>query len=178
MQNLRFTLLTLLLLIALPAAGGWDPDDQKRLLEQAPETIERFREEDPSLQRFFDHAAGWAVFPNVGKGGFLVGGAYGKGVVYAGGRAIGYSELKQVTIGLQLGGQSYSELVFFRDQASLSRFKSEKVEFDAQLSAVAIDKGAAANADYHAGVAVFTLPRGGLMAEASVGGQSFTFSPR
>lgn len=170
----------MLLAIALSApyaAAGWDPADREALLREAPRTVEAFRAEDPSLQRFFDHAAGWAVFPTVGKGGFLVGGAFGRGVVYAGGRAIGFSDLRQVTIGLQLGGQAYSEIVFFRDTAALERFTSEKLEFDAQLSAVVIDQGAAANADYHAGVAVFTLPKGGLMAEASVGGQSFSFSP-
>lgn len=160
------------------AGAGWDPADQEKLLREAPQTIQAFRTKDPSLKRFFDQAAGWAVFPTVGKGGFLLGGAYGQGVVYAGGKAIGFSELKQVTIGLQLGGQSYSELVFFRDQDALDRFRSEQLEFDAQLSAVLNDRGAAANADYHSGVAVFTLPKGGLMAEASVGGQSFSFDPR
>ncbi len=167
-----------LLLCSVTANAGWDPADNARLLREAPKTVATFRAADPSLRRFFDSAAGWAVFPTVGKGGFVLGGAYGKGVVYSGGAAVGFTELKQVSVGLQVGGQTYSELIFFRDQAALERFKTEKLEFDAQVSAIAADKGAAASADYHSGVAVFTKPKSGLMAEASIGGQSFSFSPR
>lgn len=105
----------------------------------------------------------------------MVGGAYGNGIVYANDRKIGYSTLKQLTVGFQLGAQVYSELIFFKDEKTLERFKSEKVEFDAQISAVAVTLGAAANADYSDGVAVFTLTKGGLMYEASLGGQHFSF---
>lgn len=186
MNKTAIRLLPLILVLALalvllaPPAGawGWDPDDKSEraeLIEDAEHALRKFRKEDPSLERFFDKAHGWVIFPTVGKGGIGIGGAYGDGVVYSGGKRIGFSTLKQVTVGFQLGGQAYSELIFFRDKATLDRFKSEKIEFDAQLSAVAATIGAAANADYSSGVAVFTLTKGGLMYEASLGGQHFSF---
>lgn len=177
-MNHKTWLIVLALVIPTLGHAGWDPADNPRLQREAPKTIAAFRATDPSLNRFFESAVGWAVFPTVGKGGFVLGGAYGKGVVYSSGSVVGFTELKQISVGLQVGGQTYSELIFFRDQAALERFKSEKLEFDAQVSAIAIDKGAAASADYHAGVAVFTKPKSGLMAEASVGGQSFSYVPR
>lgn len=169
--------LTFLVIAANTATGGWDPDADSNLSAEARETVRLFRQKDPSMSKFFSAAEGWAVYPTVGKAGFWIGGAYGEGVVYQRGRRIGYTELKQVSIGLQFGGQAYREIIFFKDKAALDRFKAEKLEFDAQLSAVVADKGAAANADYHDGVAVFTMTKGGLMAEASVGGQSFSFKP-
>jgi len=165
-------------LLSLGAHAGWDPNEEKNIIGEANLAIERFKAKDPSLASFFDQAEGWAVYPTVGKAGFWVGGAYGKGVVYQKGQVIGFSELKQVSVGLQFGGQAYSEIVFFRDADALQRLKAEKMEFDAQVSAVVADKGAAANADYHKGVAVFTLAKGGLMAEASVGGQQLSFTPK
>lgn len=171
-------LLTLLMLASAAATAGWDPREKADLEHEAADTAHQFRKRDPSLDTFFKRAAGYAVFPTVGKGGFWIGGAYGEGVVYKGGKAIGYSELKQVSLGFQFGGQAYSEIIFFRDEAALKRFTSGKLEFDAQASGVVADKGAGANADYHKGVAIFTMIKGGLMAEASVGGQTFTFHPR
>ncbi len=171
-------LLSVLLFLVSNAPAGWDPAERRELTQEASVTVQQFKRKDPSLKRFFDNAVGWAIYPTVGKAGFWVGGAYGKGVVYRRGQAIGFSELRQVSIGFQFGGQAYSEIIFFGDQAALDRFKREKLEFDARVSAVVADKGAALDADYHGGVAVFTLPKGGLMAEASVGGQQFTFEPR
>ncbi len=182
-----FLLITpfLLALIAFtPAVNagwtGWDPNDGDRteLIEDAQQALRRFKKNDPSLQRFFDKAQGYVIFPTVGKGGVGIGGAYGNGVVYSGGKLIGFSSLKQVTIGFQLGGQAYSELIFFKDQETLDRFKAEKIEFDAQVSAVAVTTGASADADFSSGVAVFTLTKGGLMYEASVGGQHFSFETK
>lgn len=168
-------------LIFLLAAGssqaGWDPSEKSEIRQQSTQTLKDFRKKDPSLKRFFNNAAGWAVFPTVGKGGFGIGGAYGEGVLYEGGKVVGYADLKQVTIGFQLGGQAYSEIIFFKNKAAVERFKSDNLEFDAQISAVAATKGAAANADYSSNVAVFTLVKGGLMYEASVGGQHFSFTP-
>ncbi|MGD2118288.1 MAG: YSC84-related protein [Chromatiales bacterium] len=171
-------LLSCLFLVSQAGVAGWDPNEKAELQRDAAEAIRKFKNNDPSLKSFFNQASGYVVFPTVGKGGIGIGGAYGEGVVYAGGQVIGYSSLKQVTIGFQLGGQAYSELIFFKDKATLDRFKSEKVEFDAQLSAVAATAGAAANADYSSGVAVFTLTKGGLMYEASVGGQHFSFDAK
>lgn len=168
----------LCLVSTIVAQAGWDPNERRELIQDAQSAIEQFRIKDPSLADFFDQAYGWVVYPMVGKAGYWIGGAYGKGVAYQQGKVIGFSDLKQVSIGLQIGGQVYSEVVFFRDKAAMERLKQEKLEFDAQVSAVAVDKGAAANADYHEGVAVFTLAKGGLMAEASVGGQKFSYTPK
>lgn len=164
--------------IAGIANAGWDPDERARLLVEADQAIANFKRNDPSLETFFRRANGYVVFPTVGKGGFWVGGAYGEGVVYRHGEVIGYSALKQLTVGLQFGGQAYSEIIFFKDDDAIARFKSGKLELGIQASAVVATKGSAANHDFHDGVAVFTLTKGGLMAEASVGGQTFSFQPR
>ncbi len=168
-------LLLLIVTLFLTGCSGWDPKESETLSQEATQTINNFLQKDPGLQRFIDEAYGYAVFPTVGKGAIGVGGAYGKGQVFERKRAIGTSKLVQVTIGFQWGGQAYSEIVFFEDKASLDRFKSGNLEFSAQASAVAITLGASATADYENGVAVFTMTKGGLMYEASVGGQSFSF---
>jgi lipid-binding SYLF domain-containing protein len=137
----------------------------------------KFREKKPDLANFFDHAKGYAVFPSVGKGGLGIGGARGKGFVYEGGKLIGRSTLTQVTIGLQLGGQAYSEIVFLEDSAAMDSFKRGRLKLDAQASAVAITARAARDLAYRNGVAIVTMAKGGLMYEASVGGQKFSFKP-
>ena len=164
--------------VFVPVNAAWNPDKKKpTTTEEVQETIESFLEQDPDLQKFFDNAHGYAVFPKIYKGAIGVGGAYGSGQVYEKGKFIGDSTLSQLTIGLQLGGQSYSELIFFGEKEALDRFKSEKMEFSAQMSAVAATSGASADAAYSGGVAIFTLAIGGLMYEASVGGQTFQFTP-
>jgi lipid-binding SYLF domain-containing protein len=135
------------------------------------------RRTDPTLVPILDSAAGYAVFPTVGKGAIGVGGAYGKGVVYESGRAVGYCDLSQATIGLQLGGQSYTEIICFETPESVERFQEGNFQFDAQATAVALKSGAGANAQYRDGVAVFTMDEAGLMFEASVGGQKFSYQP-
>lgn len=167
----------LLMLLAAGCSTGWDPDESDRAIREAKETIERFRKTDAGLQAFFDQAYAYAVFPNIGKGGMVVGGAWGKGKVFRGGHIIGSTTMTQVTLGAQLGGQSYSELIFFKDKNAFDRFQSNQLEFDAQVSAIAVEYGAAAKANYEKGVAVFVLPKAGLMFEASIGGQAFTFTP-
>jgi lipid-binding SYLF domain-containing protein len=132
---------------------------------------------DPSLGAFLDKSVGYAVFPTVGKGAIGVGGAYGRGVLYEGGRQIGYCDLSQGSIGLQLGGQKYTEIIAFETKPAIQEFKNNNFEFDAQASAVALESGSGANAKYDDGVAVFTMDEKGLMFEASVGGQRFTFVP-
>jgi lipid-binding SYLF domain-containing protein len=173
----KTTLLFVLMLLPF-GSFGWDPEQQAKESQQAAKTIATFKEKDKGIQRFFNSAYGYAVFPTVGKGGIGIGGAYGKGQVYQRGKIIGSAKLTQITIGFQLGGQTYSEIIFFKDKKAMDRFKESKLELSAQLSAVAVTAGAAANANYESGVAVFTLVKGGLMYEASVGGQSFSFTPR
>jgi lipid-binding SYLF domain-containing protein len=139
--------------------------------------IAKFKEKDPGLARVFASAAGYAVYPTVGKGGIGIGGARGKGWVYQKGKLIGRSTLTQVTIGLQLGGQAYSEVVFLKDRAALDNFKLGRLKLDAQASAVALTERASADLAYRHGVAIVTMAKGGLMYEASLGGQKFSFTP-
>ena len=133
---------------------------------------------DPGIQRFFDDSAGYAVFPSVGKGGIVVGGAFGRGLVIVNEQVDGFASLSQATIGLQLGGQKYSQFIFFKDQTALDHFKRGNFEFGAQASAVAITAGASADAAYDTGVAVFTVAGGGLMFEGTIGGQRFSYEPK
>jgi lipid-binding SYLF domain-containing protein len=127
------------------------------------------------MEKHFKEAYGYVIFPNVGKGAIGIGGAAGNGVAYEGGMEIGMAKLTQVSIGFQWGGQAYREVIFFKDKAAMDRFKENKVELSAQASAVAATVGASADADYTNGVLIFTMQKGGLMYEASVGGQKFKF---
>ncbi len=156
-----------------PAFAGWDPESQQR----AQEAIAAFKEANPRLEVFFARSYGYAVFPKVTKGGLILGGAHGNGTVYEQGKVIGASSITQYTFGLQAGGQTFREIVFFKDKEALERFKSGDFEFAADVSAVALDSSASNALDYSGGVAVFTLASGGLMFEASVGGQQFSFEP-
>jgi lipid-binding SYLF domain-containing protein len=152
---------------------------QRGYVLMAEESMARFRRTDPTLDRFFDHAHGYAVFPRITKGAAGIGAAHGKGgVVYEGGEVVGFAEVTQVTVGAQLGGQGYEEIIFFENRRVMDDFKSGRLEFAANASAVAAASGAAASADYASGVAVFTMPIGGLMFEASIGGQKFRFTPK
>jgi len=153
-----------------------DVNDEQELA--VAKAILEIKEADPGIQRFFDDSAAYAVFPSVGKAGIGIGGAHGKGLVIKGGKALGRSTLTQVTVGLQLGGQVYSEFIFFKDDAALANFQRGNYEAGAQASAVAVTAGASADADYDKGVAIFTNIGGGLMAEASVGGQKFTYEAK
>jgi lipid-binding SYLF domain-containing protein len=138
-------------------------------------TLDAMRREDPSFSEFLDKAYAYAVYPTVGKGGLIVGGSYGHGQVFEQGRFIGYSDITQATVGAQIGGQAFAEVVALEDKAALDKFTQSAYAFTAQVTAVAIKSGAAKNARFRDGVAVFTYIKGGLMAEASAGGQRFRF---
>jgi lipid-binding SYLF domain-containing protein len=158
------------------------------------DTIALFKQAGASAG-FFSSSYAYAVFPTIGKIGFFIGGARGKGRVYEQGRFIGRTTMTQVSFGFQLGGQAYSEIVFFQTQQDLARFESGKFALGAQLSAVAITAGASASAStagtgasasggkrdaktfgrYQDGIAVFTIAKGGLMYEAAVAGQKFSY---
>jgi lipid-binding SYLF domain-containing protein len=139
--------------------------------------MDRFRKQDPGIDSFLSKARGYAVFPSIGKGAIGVGGAYGKGELFEMGKKAGYCDLTQASIGLALGGQAYSELIAFEDDHAINRFKGNNLQFAAQASAVALKSGATANARYADGVAVFTNGESGLMYEASIGGQKFSYTP-
>jgi len=148
----------------------------KRLVQDCVEAKEDFIDTDGLMKNLFSSAYGYVIFPNVGKGGIGIGGAAGNGVVYQRGAIIGKAKLTQISIGFQFGGQAYREVIFFESKADLDRFKENKIEFSAQASAVAATEGASANVKYREGVMIFTQQKGGLMYEASIGGQKFNYS--
>jgi len=146
---------------------------QKNDVGEANKTIAEFKEKDPGMSKFFSSAHGYAVFPGIGKGGLGVGGAAGKGTLFKGGTAVADTKLSQLTIGFQAGGQKYAEVIFFQDAEKYIEFLSGNFEFAAQVSAVALASGVSADAKYENGILVVTMAIGGLMYEASVGGQKF-----
>jgi lipid-binding SYLF domain-containing protein len=157
------------------------------------DTIEVFKNAIPSS--FFETSYGYAVFPTIGKGGVGIGGAHGKGRVYAKGVHVGDTSMTQLTVGFQLGGQAFSQIIFFEDERAFTQFTSGNFEFGAQATAVAITAGASAAAtttgqsagasggrndaksigEFHRGMATFTVAKGGLMYEAAIGGQKFSY---
>lgn len=169
------TLASLLPLTACDTGGSYRTTAERSatLDSQAESTLRRFRETESGLQAYFDSAVGYAVFPEVSKGGIVVAGARGDGVLFEGGAATHYATLTAGSIGAQIGGQVFSEIIFFQTKTELEHFKMGAFELDAGASAVAVRKGATAAADYVRGVAVFVSGERGLMAEASVGGQRF-----
>jgi lipid-binding SYLF domain-containing protein len=159
--------------------SGWKPssDKNRKVIKASDKTIkalDKFKKIS-SLKPYFKQARGFAVFPNVGKGGIGIGGARGKGEVFEKGNVIGSTTLTQLSIGFQLGGQAFSQIIFFKDKKSLERFTEGNFEFGASASAALISEGANASADYSDGVAVLTFLKGGLMYEASIGGQKFSY---
>jgi lipid-binding SYLF domain-containing protein len=162
----------LAVLLAAPAVARADAT-----VKEAKSAVTAMKNADPGLKKFFDHSVGYAVFPNVGKGGLVVGGAGGSGFLFKGGKAVGKTTMSQVTVGAQVGGQAYSEIIFFETAETFAAFKKGEWTMAAQVSAVVLKSGASADAAYKEGVAVFTLSKGGAMAEASVGGQKFSFKP-
>jgi lipid-binding SYLF domain-containing protein len=172
------------LILALSAAAAGCASSQSTIARRSPildsqveSALVTFKGHDSSLETFLRNAHGYAVFPSVGKGGFIVGGAHGEGQVFEQGELVGYATLTQGTVGLQAGGQTFSEIIVFKDQIAFDRFRSGKLEFSGQASAVAVKAGASTAAAYEDGVAIFTMSRGGLMLEASVGGQQFRYVP-
>jgi lipid-binding SYLF domain-containing protein len=189
MKRSRFFIMLITVTVAL---GLSNPAQADKILD----TIEIFKKSE-AVQPFLKSAYGYAVFPTVGKAGFGIGGAYGKGQVYRGGKVTGEAKLFKATIGFQLGGQAFSEIIFFKDKRAYDEFTGGNFEFDATASAVAITAGVQAKAGtegatagasagpntdtqakarYHKGMAVFVHTKGGLMYEAAIGGQKFSFT--
>lgn len=154
--------------------GGWQPEltaDSKKVLDKMVQT-------NSGIESYHKSAYGYVVYPKVTKAGLILGGAGGKGIVYQNHAVVGSSSLKQASVGLQAGGQQYSEIIFFQNESAYNHFINGKLKFDAQVSAVAIKPGVSLDVAYVDGVAVFTQSIGGLMFEASVGGQHFTFEAK
>ncbi|MEM7682631.1 MAG: lipid-binding SYLF domain-containing protein [Planctomycetota bacterium] len=149
------------------------------LVSQARAALGSFESKNPAVYGAYrDTSAGVAVFPQIGKAGFWVGGAYGQGVLLVDDQVAGYCEVTQGSIGLQLGAQSFTEVIFFETDSAVERFKSSQLEFSANASAVALNADVGAAADFDNGVAVFILDAAGLMYEASIGGQAFDYIGR
>ena len=140
-------------------------------------TIDRMEARDPGLKNLLANAHAYGVFPSVGKATAVVGGAFGKGEVIRGGRVVGYAALGQLTLGVQLGGQTFSQIVAFQDAAAFDRFKQSRYAFAANASAVMVKAGAASSANYQKGVLVFVASEGGMMLELAIGGQKFWYRP-
>ncbi len=157
---------------------AFEPDTNDKMELDVMRAILDVKSKDAGIQKFFDDSAGYAVFPSVGKGGIVVGGAFGRGLVIVNEQVDGFASLSQATIGLQLGAQKYAQFIFFKDHTALDHFKRGNFEFGAQASAVAITAGASADAAYDSGVAVFTIAGGGLMFEGSIGGQRFSYEAK
>ena len=177
---MRTLILTLVLASAFFSVGCATAPETKRertdLVVQAKATMAKFKKEKPGYHKAYNGSAkGVAIFPSIGKGGYFLGGAYGQGVVLQNGKVVGYCKIEQLTAGFQLGGQAYSQIIFFGTKDALSSFKQGEIAGAAAASAVAIKADAAATANYSNGVASFAFDSSGAMYEATVGGQKFSF---
>jgi lipid-binding SYLF domain-containing protein len=156
---------------------GQTSDKDKKLISDSKAGIKDFIHTDSLMKRLLSSSYAYVIFPNVGKGAMGVGGASGGGIVFEKTAIIGKAQMTQVTVGFQFGGQAYREIIFFEDKGTLDKFKENNIDFSAQVSAVAAKSGASANAKYADHILIFTQQKGGLMYEASVGGQKFKYTP-
>ena len=170
----RTFLLAAVFVLAINAFGQSDAKKEE-IVADAKVAKAEFIKADPKMANLFSKAYGYVIFPNVGKGAVGVGGASGNGVVYEKEAQVGTAKMTQVSIGFQWGGQAYREVIFLEKKENMDKFKENKVELSAQLSAVAVKTGAAATAKFVDGVMVFTMQKGGLMYEAAVAGQKFKY---
>ena len=158
--------------------SGWKPsknfNNQNKANFKTIEALKKIKR-IRRLKPYFKEAAGFAVFPNIAKAGLGIGGARGNGEVFEDGKVIGSTTVTQLSFGFQLGGQAFSQIIFFQNKRDIDRFTDGNFEFGASASAALITEGANASVDYTNGVAVMTFSKGGLMYEASIGGQKFTF---
>ena len=174
--NLKIGLFVFLsLFVSLPVFS--QSAKEKVLIARSEEAIEHFQKTDPEINKFFTGAYAYVVFPGVGKGGIGIGGAHGNGIIYKTQEPYGKATLTQASIGFQLGGQSFMEVIFLEDKRAFDNFIEGKVKLGAHASAVAATEGASVSANYNDGVSIFTATKGGLMYEATVGGQKFKYKP-
>jgi len=159
------------------SAAPKEQGDRMDLQTSADRTLQELKEADASLDGVLDDSAGYAVFPTIGKGGLIIGGGYGRGALYEDGKVTGYTDMTQAAVGALIGGQSFTELVVFQTPETLANFKKGNFSFGANASAIALNKGAASATEFKDGVAIFTRPNQGLMADASLNGQKFRYVP-
>lgn len=171
-RNLPLSFIVFLFLITLSPAQN---KEQKEIIEDAKKAKAAFVQQDPQMSRHFANAEAYVIFPNVGKGAYVVGGAAGNGVVYENGNLVGMAKLRQIDVGVQVGGQAYRQVLLFNSEAALNRFKEGNYEIAANASAVVLEEGVAKTLKFLDGVAIVTMPKAGAMVEISVGGQKFEF---
>lgn len=173
-REIKWIITLIAIVISFKAVSQNSKTDQ-RIIADTKTARAEFIKVDGLMKSLFNNAYGYVIFPNVGKWGLGIGGASGNGIVYEKGKMIGKARLTQVNIGFQAGGQAYREVIFFEAKKDMDKFKENKLQFSAQASAVAVTEGASGNAKYADGVMIFTQQKGGLMYEASIGGQKFRF---
>lgn len=171
------------LLVAGPLLSGCSTapvtqEDRNELVQEATTALSQMAAVDPGVDSLIRRGYGYAMFPELVKGGLVLGGGYGRGVVYEQGQHIGYASLAQGSFGLQAGGHTYRELIVFETKAALDRFRENRLDFTADAEAVLADGGATANAQFIDGIVVVIAPRSGAMAQAAIGGQQITYVPR
>ncbi|MFT4154498.1 hypothetical protein [Parafilimonas sp.] len=178
MKKSKFIKLAFLAFVAylLPHSVSAQDKEAEKLITESNKAKTAFIRTDPSMATLFKSSYGYVIFPKIGKGGLIVGGSGGNGILYEKGKAAGLVKTGQLTVGAQVGGQTYREVIFFENQDALNRMKESKTEFSSQISAVAVKSGVSKNAKYTDGVSVFTQDLSGLMAEATVGGQKFKYT--
>jgi len=165
------------LLISLLLASGSSLLADEDLRLESEKAIDALKNADSGLTNYFSRAAGFAIFPSVGKVGFIFGAEHGNGVVYEKSKPVGEVTLTEINVGAQAGGQTFYEVIFFETAEALANFKESNFEMSAKVNAAIAAEGASLNARYQEGVMVFTLSKTGLMAQATVGGQKFKYKP-
>jgi lipid-binding SYLF domain-containing protein len=166
-----------MLLFGSPASAAWEPDTGDKTQVKAARAIANFREQLPRTERYFEEAYGFAILPSITRVGFGFGGAYGKGVVIEGDRAIGMTKFMQFTSGIQAGAKNFSMIVFFKDKEALDYFKAGALQFMGQAGLAFATIGVAGTPAYNDGVAIVTLTRLGLMGEFTISGAKFKYKP-
>lgn len=174
---LRLALIVPVLLLGVSNASARKNKDKDEIAEGVQQVKKDWQAKDNTFNKTLKKAYAYAIFPEVGKGGFIVGASHGAGEVYQKGKLIGHAKMTQTTVGAQVGGQTYAEVILLQNKAALDRFKANRFEGTAAATAIGGKKGAAKASKYKDGVAIMVLPKKGAMAEAAGGGQKFAFEP-
>lgn len=174
MKNSKF-IMVLMLAISFSLFSQTEKD--KEIIKDAEKAKAEFIKTNQTLENQFKNSKAYVIFPNVGKGAVLVGAASGNGAVYKNGKLVGMASMTQLDVGAQIGGEAYSEVIFFNSDEAFKKLKNNKLELTSQVAAVAVEEGKSLNTKFSEGMAVYVMPKAGLMAEVSVGGQKFDYEP-
>ncbi len=174
MKNSKF-IMVLMLAISFSLFSQTEKD--RDIIKDAEKAKAEFIKTNQTIESQFKNSKAYVIFPNVGKGAVVVGAASGNGAVYKDGKLIGMASMKQLDVGAQIGGEAYSEVIFFNSDEAFKKLKKNQLELTSQVAAVAVEEGKSLNTKFTEGLAVYVLPKAGLMAEVSVGGQKFEYQP-